>query len=356
MSQKTFHNKQDYLDVQQIEAFNRDARVKAFEEDYWQKQLTNESTELNSNLQIEEDHEVEHIIIIDKFKHEGGREDPLYIIAAKMFADFYGEKFFYINPDTETAHVNRTIDIGGIQISIKVTFDKSMSRTDLLEIMSAWGMSYNSSYEFYLFGTGMDDTWSHWGNWMEWYYFKTPPAPVELLARFAMAVPGTVYGWVTGEDWMSDEKLSGWEQVFGILDIIPGESLAKLGVSSLLFKIGDKTIDLAKPGVKIVLEGLRTQKIKPYKEWTKIKSKLGFGQDIHAHHIFEKAQLERLGFDSRNAPSVLLTNSEHAKYTKKLASLTYGKNLSKDELLNIYREVYKDKPDWIKAIENYVNQ
>jgi len=135
---------------------------------------------------------------------------------------------------------------------------------------------------------------------------------------------------------------------------LPGEAIAKMGVTALFYKVGNATVDLTKAGVRTVIKGLGEGTIKSYAEWTKIKKGLGFGQEVQAHHIFEKAHLERLGFNHRKAPSVLLTKSEHQAITTRLAGLTKGKQLDVDELLDIYRDVYKDHPEWIEAIENYV--
>lgn len=55
-----------------------------------------------------------------------------------------------------------------------------------------------------------------------------------------------VQGWITGEHWRTGQELVWWEHILGIVDVIPGEALAKAGVTALVIKIGDKVFDLTK--------------------------------------------------------------------------------------------------------------
>ncbi len=260
------------------------------------------------------------------------------------------------NVKDDSYTITNTVDFGDLQFKITTVFTASMTKSELKSVLASRGVGLEHSYEYY--NWSLNAQWSLYGlgMWLDNWYLKTPPAPVEMISRLVMAVPGTIYGWSTGKDWMTGEELSGWEQALGILDVIPGEALAKAGITALFIKVGNATVDVTTAGVKTVLKGMKQGTIKSYKEWTKIKKGLGFGMEIQAHHIFEKAHLKRLGMNTDNAPAVLLSKIDHQQYTSKLAKLTKGKQLSKNQLLDIYRDVYKDNPDWIKAIEKYVNE
>lgn len=67
-----------------------------------------------------------------------------------------------------------------------------------------------------------------------------------FVADIANAPYGTVYGWATGEHWRTGQELAWWEQALGILDVVPGEALAKAGITALIIKISGKVFDLAK--------------------------------------------------------------------------------------------------------------
>jgi hypothetical protein len=70
-----------------------------------------------------------------------------------------------------------------------------------------------------------------------------------VLTGFAdvlMAPYGAVNGWVTGKHWRTGETLAGWEHALAVLDVVPGEAWAKLGVTAIIVKVGSKAINLAK--------------------------------------------------------------------------------------------------------------
>ncbi len=71
-------------------------------------------------------------------------------------------------------------------------------------------------------------------------------AYANFTADVVNAPAGAVQGWITGEHWRTGQELVWWEHILGIVDVIPGEALAKAGVTALVIKIGDKVFDLTK--------------------------------------------------------------------------------------------------------------
>jgi|GEM_PF-1881201 len=70
----------------------------------------------------------------------------------------------------------------------------------------------------------------------------------EITADIVTGATGypTISGWITGDHWRTGDELTLWEQVIGVFDVIPGEALAKAGVTALVIKIGDKFFDFRK--------------------------------------------------------------------------------------------------------------
>jgi len=112
----------------------------------------------------------------------------------------------------------------------------------------------------------------------------------------------------------------------------------------------DKAGDVGK-----VLKSAR--KIKPYKEAQKLTK--GFKGELQAHHLIEVRHLEKvldLGKQAiLEAPSKILEKSKHLDITKRLRKeLPYGKSFSKKEISKVYKEVYKESKDILKAIGGYL--
>ncbi len=109
-------------------------------------------------------------------------------------------------------------------------------------------------------------------------------------------------------------------------------------------------------GIRALEEGLEHLfKILPYKEAQKLTA--GKNGSIVAHHLIECRFLERFGARAGEAPAVILTKELHQQVTNELQSIiSYGtgtKNATREEIINMYRNVYKDYPDWVRAIEGY---
>lgn len=92
--------------------------------------------------------------------------------------------------------------------------------------------------------------------------------------------------------------------------------------------------------------------IGPYRVMQKFTAKLGGA--YQAHHILEKAKLRFLKgkLDPDLIPSVILTDAEHKAITDELAIHTKGATTLK-ELWAGYQKAYANRPEWLKAIEQY---
>jgi hypothetical protein len=93
--------------------------------------------------------------------------------------------------------------------------------------------------------------------------------------------------------------------------------------------------------------------IMPYTMGQKVTAKLG--QTFQAHKILERRAFERFdipGVDK--APCVILTDKEHGVISTALKKAWDAKpNMSKAELHEVYKDVYKAFPHWLEAIEPY---
>jgi len=67
-----------------------------------------------------------------------------------------------------------------------------------------------------------------------------------FVADVVNAPAGTVHGWLTGKHWRTGDELALWEHALGILDVLPGEVLAKAGITALVVRVGSKVVNLAK--------------------------------------------------------------------------------------------------------------
>jgi hypothetical protein len=94
--------------------------------------------------------------------------------------------------------------------------------------------------------------------------------------------------------------------------------------------------------------------IVPYKEAQKITK--GHAGAIQGHHLAEVRHLERLGYDSSLAPTVVLSRLEHTMITNVLSRLMpTGQEYTKAQILHFYSIAYVNKPTWLAAIRNFLN-
>lgn len=123
-----------------------------------------------------------------------------------------------------------------------------------------------------------------------------------------------------------------------------------------IVKVADELI--AKHGRYEMAKGLQEmQTIIPYAMGEKFTKDLG--GKFQAHKIFEKRALkELLGRDDFDKlPSVILTDKEHQAISAALDAewRKVGKDkMTLEKLRRIYKDVYKDYPHWLEAIESYL--
>ncbi|WP_416566443.1 hypothetical protein [Nocardia testacea] len=83
----------------------------------------------------------------------------------------------------------------------------------------------------------------------------------------------------------------------------------------------------------------------------------GHGGAYQAHHIIEQSVLKHLGHDVQKAPSIILTAGQHSPISTALAKKIPKdelEHMTKKEILNLYRKVYKDMPEWLAEVERYL--
>ncbi|WP_406224140.1 DUF4157 domain-containing protein [Streptomyces canus] len=83
----------------------------------------------------------------------------------------------------------------------------------------------------------------------------------------------------------------------------------------------------------------------------------GHGGAYQAHHIVEQSVLKHLGHDVQKAPSIILTAGQHSPISTALANKIPKdelEHMTKREILDLYRKVYKGMPTWIAEVELYL--
>lgn len=93
--------------------------------------------------------------------------------------------------------------------------------------------------------------------------------------------------------------------------------------------------------------------IMPYTMGQKVTAKLG--QSFQAHKIFERRAFERFGMPGVDkGPCVILTDKQHEVISTALKKAwDANPKMSKAELYKVYKDVYRDHPYWLDAIESY---
>ena len=151
--------------------------------------------------------------------------------------------------DEETkAKVNCKIYLAdGATLEMTVDFLSFNDEEDLVDILvSQYKVPYWEAYDIEVEG------WEKVVNWLRIQDAQIARqegwavAYSNFVADVVMAPYGAVHGWVTGEHWRTEQELVWWEHIIGIVDVIPGEALAKAGITYMVIKIGNKVFDFAK--------------------------------------------------------------------------------------------------------------
>lgn len=81
----------------------------------------------------------------------------------------------------------------------------------------------------------------------------------------------------------------------------------------------------------------------------------GFKRAIEAHHLIEKRFLHLFNLDKLKSPAVILDRATHLRFTKDLIKrLPKKMKFDPDEVLKIYKDVYKRYPEWLNEINKYI--
>ena len=79
--------------------------------------------------------------------------------------------------------------------------------------------------------------------------------------------------------------------------------------------------------------------------------------EFEVHHIAEVRHLKRFFKPTSKAPSIILTKAEHAVWTKELRdALPFGQPYTKTQVIEAYKKVYEDRPEWLKAALDYITK
>jgi len=94
-----------------------------------------------------------------------------------------------------------------------------------------------------------------------------------------------------------------------------------------------------------------------------VTESLGKDSGLEVHHLIEKRLANKIGVKEADIPSIVLTKEEHSVFTKKWkkeigysnsSAETTTKNATKENIREAVKEIYKDKPELIEQIENYL--
>ena len=145
------------------------------------------------------------------------------------------------------------------------------------------------------------------------------------------------------------------------IPVIPG-GIGYLRQGARLINYADLAVDATKLADDLQnFEKAAEFGVDSYKNLRKsVISTYGTGSGLEVHHLVEKRFASKLGIKESDMPSIVLTKEEHKKFTeawKKAigyensgSSLVTG-NVNSEEILNAARDIYKDYPELLKAIE-----
>lgn len=158
----------------------------------------------------------------------------------------------YVHPDKVVVEGEYIItDDAGNEISTTytVTFDNSDTERELFDKLTIWA----GSADYWGKSAAVTDQWRDKINYHIKDLGNATPGDEGGLVLYSyiiadvvtapyVAAP-TIY---SGKHWRTDEQLAGWERALAVLDLVPGEALAKAGIVAIVVKIGGKVVDVAK--------------------------------------------------------------------------------------------------------------
>lgn len=137
---------------------------------------------------------------------------------------------------------------GTIESFIEIEFNDEQTALEIVEILDAWGIEdpqeqvrivEEDAGEWFKNYAGLLDSRAQRGEGLG-------PGVVQAFADMLMAPYQTVNGWRTDRHWRTGQDLKWWEHVLGVMDIIPAEAIARLGITTAVIKIGGKVLNIAK--------------------------------------------------------------------------------------------------------------
>ena len=221
---------------------------------------------------LQDDEEVAMVEDVAAMKEEF-MSKPHWHRAALVLEKFLDDKGFYdevtIDCSGSECKVRASVEIAeNATIEQEATFHSGMTEQELMGILrNTYKVPYFEAEA--AFTEGISEAF--------WNYMRIQDAKIarkegwvvayaEFTADLVTAPTAypSVYGWITGKHWRTGTELEWWEQVLGVIDVIPGEALAKAGITALVIKIGNKVFDFTKvaTATKNLLVGARQAGLK----------------------------------------------------------------------------------------------
>jgi hypothetical protein len=176
-----------------------------------------------------------------------------------------------INEEEGTATIKTVLELeAGSTLEQTIVLSEDMSSQTLHNILAAHGMPHHKRIFM-----DVEFEWK-WDSALEYVQkllyaadtrLSRNEGPVAAYANFvanlAIAPYNTVQGWFTDKHLLTGEDIQAWEHALGILDVIPGEAMVKLGVSALIVKIGNNLVDASKlaPATRAMMAAAKTSTV-----------------------------------------------------------------------------------------------
>ena len=149
--------------------------------------------------------------------------------------------------------------------------------------------------------------------------------------------------------------------VAAFIPVIPG-GVGILRTGNRVLNIADAGIDALKLGDELSSFSHAAEfGVDSYKNLKKsVQATYGTGSGLEVHHLIEKRFAKQMGMKEADMPSIVLTKDEHRQFTAawreaigydKSGAEMFTSGVVKEQILNVARDIYKDYPELLKAIE-----
>jgi hypothetical protein len=149
--------------------------------------------------------------------------------------------------------------------------------------------------------------------------------------------------------------------VAAFIPIIPG-GIGILRTGNRVLNIADAGIDALKLGDELSSFSHAAEfGVDSYKNLKKsVEATYGTGSGLEVHHLIEKRFAKQMGMKEADMPSIVLTKDEYRQFTAawreaigydKSGAEMFTSGVVKEQILNVARDIYKDYPELLKAIE-----